>query len=112
MPTDNILAPGKDAIATVIGEGVLPREANAGLVFDRYLPLWQGTDGTPRRGQLLEPLQGFVDDFNSRSSDDLAQWLVSMQQRLDRALPRDRVQRVEYRTLARLATGMVRSPYR
>jgi hypothetical protein len=37
MPTENILAPGKDAIGSLRGGMVWPHYANAGLVFDRYL---------------------------------------------------------------------------
>lgn len=106
MAIDGILAPGGETIVRLTGGAALPSMAHAGLVFDRYLALWEG-EYTPQRKKLLEPLQRFVEAFNARRQVETYQHLLDeLQQRLDRALPENQYKRIDYRTVWRLATGL------
>ncbi|MBF0369872.1 MAG: type III-B CRISPR module RAMP protein Cmr6 [Magnetococcales bacterium] len=70
----------------------LPTLAHAGLVFDRYLPIWEGEawghppQPKPKRVEELQPrLKEFADAFNKRQKDKRHQDLLShYHQRWDR----------------------------
>lgn len=53
-----------------LGRGVVvPRDANAGLVWARYLRMWEGTLESPLAPRIIKRvLEKFGDDFNSRAS--------------------------------------------
>jgi len=113
MPVDGLLVPGSERLRGIFARGTVPSEAHAGLVFDRYLPLWEPGEGVPSRLPLRDPLMGFAAGFNNRAGDVLpARRLEQMHSRLDRARPSDRVRpdglyaRVDYHTAERLATGL------
>jgi CRISPR-associated protein Cmr6 len=116
MHPSAILAPG-DTIPALLSKDALPADAHAGLVFDRYLPLWEGPPESPQRRQLLQPLKDFADAFGRQADEPLhAGLLAEANRRLDRALgmaaadsrgtPGTRCRRVDYVTQGPLATGL------
>lgn len=105
---------------TSVMDGVEAAEANAGLVWDRYLPMWrQQGDAFTRKirdenGKLVplkKPLKEFV-EARRNAEKSLLPWLREHTARQRRALDHlagqsNRVLRtIEVRTVARFATGL------
>jgi CRISPR-associated protein Cmr6 len=113
-----ILAPLHEVVANLFkSEGPLPLYANAGLVWDRYLPVWEGEVHNPERVKLLyNPLSEFAEAFNRRdtgphnSAHDLLRF---HHERLERAAhiwsgssKSHTLRTLHYRVSWRLATGL------
>ncbi|MBF0108890.1 MAG: type III-B CRISPR module RAMP protein Cmr6 [Magnetococcales bacterium] len=88
----------------------LTKRGNAGLIFDRYLPLWQWNTGkrTIERRPLFGPLRAFVDDFNAEKNKDHPGNMVLKEQRLRREWMKKRLsmQQVLGEVEWRLAMGL------
>ncbi len=66
-----LLAPGNEVVQRCLAGNPLPLTANAGLVWSRYLAVWERAReiaGGPARADLHEPLEEFVRAFNARGS--------------------------------------------
>ena len=64
---DDILSPRQDLVATFFRQGIIPSGGNSGLVFDRYLPIWN--DGK-RADRLFPPLSAFAQRFNEMKGEN------------------------------------------
>lgn len=65
-----ILANQYIPIESLLREKVLPDHANAGLVFDRYLPVWDGpAESSPQPKEGQSALRDFVKGFNNVTSE-------------------------------------------
>ncbi|MQX37569.1 type III-B CRISPR module RAMP protein Cmr6 [Roseospira navarrensis] len=114
------LTPGGPDARRIVASWITAAEANPGLVWDRYLPLWQGdtrypksknrsgkTDGTPTK----QALDRFVED-RQRAGHAGKPWMLEQGARQRRALEAlarrsGRVlTMVEARTLSRFVTGL------
>lgn len=97
---------GATQIRAIFGGRVLPGEAHAGLVFDRYLRIWTGALDAPEKSeQHRDALKAFVTQYNQRGrSDEHAALLKQGHARLD-DLAGPAGSRV-FRTTFRLTTGL------
>ncbi len=112
-----ILGNGRELLERLVtGDSPLPQTANAGLIWDRYLPMWTGSPDAPQR---IEPparvLERLVLAFNGRGNGprNLARDLLRFHhERLKRAAEgwsayRSRQLRIlNYKVNWRLATGL------
>jgi CRISPR-associated protein Cmr6 len=96
------------AVSVLIGQGL----GNAGLIWDRYLPLWSGNE---REDKIYDPLSGFVERFNGSGNDSKQQrerFLNQRRSRYERALAQLAQRRkqasilFEARLTWRFATGL------
>ncbi len=103
-----ILAPGANIIHDLFHKNNLPDEANGGLVFDRYLNLWDyQPEGIPKRQKTLrDSLEKFVQEFNILTENTGRHEMLDMiHARRKRVLVKGcRTQR--YTTVWRLSTGL------
>jgi CRISPR-associated protein Cmr6 len=108
MPPRGVLGPGLESLRRLFAATNLPEAAHAGLVFDRYLALWEGEPAAARRArEVYAPLRDFVDAFNVRIKDGLAAAaLAALQRRLDRLAARLEARTLLYRATGRFATGL------
>jgi len=108
--------PYRSAVGSLFGNSVIPDAsirpgaANAGLVFDRYLRIWEGEIDNPNKTKRTnEVLQEFVRAFNARSSQPdhpAVKLLRSFHDRLDRSEAQSVSSRVKYRVDWRLTSGL------
>ena len=114
------LTPGGPEGRRVVQAGIAAAEANAGLVWERDLPLWRGDERDPKRKTADEKregnathraLEGFAKDRHA-ARKTMEPWLRDHLDRQRRALEHrarrsGRVLRtIEVRTVARFATGL------
>ena len=112
MPADLPPIPLRSAVGGLFGSSAIPDAsvrpggANAGLVFDRYLRIWEGAIDNPSKTiRINEALQEFVRTFNARSAQPdhpAVKLLRSVHDRLDRS----GIQSVPYRVSWRLTSGL------
>jgi CRISPR-associated protein Cmr6 len=103
-----VLAPGGGAVSRLFDATPLPPEAHAGLVFERYLPIWEGSPVEPRRTELRAPLESFVRAYNGRGQQTEAVALLrALHLRQGRAVRAMRqVETREFSVAWRLCTGL------
>jgi len=108
MNTKGILAPGFHFIADLFQGKGLPDQANAGLVFDRYLDLWDDTDISeiPGRKMLREPLDRFAKEFNGLAKDPVRNESLDMVRKRPKMAMTEGSRSERYQTTWRLATGL------
>lgn len=111
MDAEALLAPRRKTVAGLFGTGTLPSHAHPGLVWDRYLPIWEGAANAPRRVEkLLPPLQAFVKDFKARGkeAEALLKELHQRQHRLIEAAAKSKPSGTEriFEAQWRLAMGL------
>jgi CRISPR-associated protein Cmr6 len=108
MNTKGILAPGFRFIADLFQEKDLPDQANAGLVFDRYLDLWDdtGISDIPGRKMPREPLDRFAKEFNRLAKDPVRNELLDMVHKRRKRATAEGSRSERYQTTWRLATGL------
>lgn len=61
----DFLAYNKDVVSGFLGRSLSPA-GHAGLIWDRYFPVWEWRSDQLSRSKLHEPLDIFVDAFNKR----------------------------------------------
>ncbi|MEO5378624.1 MAG: type III-B CRISPR module RAMP protein Cmr6 [Magnetococcus sp. DMHC-6] len=85
-PTVVPIVPGAEVIEKASYKFPLPEQAHAGLVFDRYLAIWEGNRGLGgRTSKLLQSLTAFTDRYNDRKKNHpVAALLHAYNRRMDR----------------------------
>ena len=103
--------PGGPAGRTIVTGQLAGANANAGLVWDRYLPLWLGDETRPERAKLQDPLTAFARQ-NSGAAKDSSGDLSDRVNRYRRALELharmrgNRLRLPEFQLAWRLASGL------
>lgn len=76
------LSNSESKVNEVLGRNILPVHANAGLVYDRYLPVWDSSvENSPHAKNGLAALKQLVKDYNKPSDRERRRIIDSLQQR-------------------------------
>lgn len=98
--------PGRDLIQAQLADTAIPTGANAGLVYDRFLKVW---DTRQEPGTRIGTYKGVLDDlvlaFKDQEKEGAGR-LDELHQRTDRALEPERSRRKVFTTTWRLASGL------
>ena len=70
----------------IFEKSAIPGGGNVGLVFDRYLNLWEIHSGGIRRENLFKPLEDFAAAYNAVSADDCQRMIDVVHRRLDKTV--------------------------
>lgn len=80
------LSNSETKVKEVLGRNILPANANAGLVYDRYLPVWDSqADQFPKAQYGFLALKDFVEDYNKPNRGERRQVISSLQERQQRS---------------------------
>ena len=94
-------------LGVLFSNQVLPSGAHAGLVFDRFLDIWEDKSGSISRKELYKPLKEFVDAFNKRKdSTQFKTVLERLTTRMDRIFEHLSTGKAVYGVQWRLACGL------
>ncbi len=84
-----------------------PTGPHSGLLFDRWLPIWDGEPGSWSVAELQQPLKALADDFNRRGQDRINRDLLrDHHQRLARATDDPSTLRQDLGVLWRFTSGL------
>ncbi|NIA10428.1 MAG: type III-B CRISPR module RAMP protein Cmr6 [Nitrospiraceae bacterium] len=108
MDIDQIIIPNPNIAARLFSGKGYPATANFGLIFDRYLAIWDNARSFPeRQGALSEPLEKFVKEFNRVGSDpSRIKMLEIVNNRRKESLDQGQYISEQYETMWHLVTGM------
>ncbi len=104
-----IPANGDIHIKSVFQKNDLPEDANAGLVFNKFLNIWEGSSIDPsKNNETGKALSGFVTAYNRRNQKTSApcRLLSEINQRMKRYEKKCHMQKLTFKVSWRLSCGI------